>query len=1604
MAEQYIQPREFLRRVKEKRPDLDDEYILQSWDEHVKPLAGQADKEGEGTSLFGMSDEQRDHVARGGYLTDRADEMREHDEGWAGDRRADLKVGAGGLVEGIGTLLSRQLGGMDNTLRAKGQAMQDAGEREVGDEYGSDLERRKARVDSADGELAKALAWGAETFIDADLAAGMVTREIPSLAVGGVTGFGAKKLAQTGARKIGASDDAARKVGNKVGVGTAVGVESAESGALTKSETFDELTDLPPEEFIDAAKPRVRDQYEALRNGGMSEREAVEQIADELSNVAGLRAAGFTALMQALPASRSIERVITASMKREAGGLAGAAKGGAKAAGAEGATGAADEAYQTAIGNLAVQQVDETQSLAEGTGVAAAQGGTFGAGMGGPAGALEGAAGTQGATPPVENEEQAADPDEYVVDAEDGAIKKVEEADRPAVVGNPDAPRVTVEGLGERELVSDALGDRAIVRDATGRRDVVEIVPTADGPTYRRMGDDDSTDAEVNQRAAEIVAEADPSPERGGAIVPPDVWDQAQAQARAEIDAARQPVGRRARAAEQINEVRQSGPLGRSSAPTMATNLNRQIELEEAVSRARGSQPVSLSIDSDPAARQRAESDGVAGARWNASTPRAQSQTRISRTAKTPKTHVSDVSAVAETAHSRSRQRTEQVIRRSDGRPFPSLDAARRAARAQRVARTHVPESVGSEGYVLNPAGQENGVADLGRDQVEPGRQTADFPDGAQPAAASGSRQMAGESGTSAGGAQSSGRQATQRAQAAIDSPPETRQPGAPEAAPTQSREPQPGTLRDSGMVGEDGPRLPGRKLKPIRRRDGQPFKTLAAARRAATNHAARDTHEVREVNDGGYELVPLGRVRPVVAEQDMQPGATIDDQTRDTSRGVDRETDEPGTQAGDPDETRAAGGSSGDGGGVRFSRSAPEGEPEPTRNHGITRIRGKADKVIDGFLYHVVDRFKDLADFQKAAGKVPETADAMMAQENFSGRARKRLDDLDDFHVRPLLDAINRGGFTMEQVGEYLHARHAQEANRVLAERNPDRGDNSALSGMTDMEARAILAEHADNAAMQEIGERVDRMNAERLENMVNDGLMSPEQADSWRSMYSHYVPLHRDAMKGPDGEIADAPLPRRGQGFHIEGRESKVRAGSTKPVEHGLVIPHLVAQFEASAVRGEKNLVGQALLELASNHPDPNVWEIEKPYRVASRKPDGTIRYRADNRTRDNELMVKVGGKGVRISFNEKNPHAVRLVREMRNLSQRDMPKLMRYLHSVMRYLSMVNTSLNPEFVLTNFARDLQTAAYNLGDTELEKVAMQVVRDGVKHGVRGMWRNLKGHRDTEWARWADEFERAGGMVGWMDVYENIEDRANAINRELDMVGGKHVARRTGRKVMDLVSDANSAIENAVRLSAYVHARKRGISEARAANLAKNLTVNFNRRGASGQTLNTFYLFFNASVQGTARMFSAIHKSRKVRAMVGATVVAAAILDIVNRAISEEDEDGLTFYDKLPDHVRDRNLVIFYGGGETDYVTIPLPWGYNVFHVVGQTMGRAIDHHAGDGIPTYSIADEAARLAGSTMEAFNPVASSSPLLTLSPTVLDPAVTVAVAADVKLTP
>lgn len=649
------------------------------------------------------------------------------------------------------------------------------------------------------------------------------------------------------------------------------------------------------------------------------------------------------------------------------------------------------------------------------------------------------------------------------------------------------------------------------------------------------------------------------------------------------------------------------------------------------------------------------------------------------------------------------------------------------------------------------------------------------------------------------------------------------------------------------------------------------------------------------------------------------------------------------------------------------------------------------------------------------------EAEDAYRAEEMFAGRVGARLDEVQREHKEPLARAIadTLGGKTMtipdgdggqmeatgyEILEAYLYARHAPERNKQIAGINPDFPDGG--SGMTDADAATIMSTLRRDGLMadvQSLADMVDTMLRDSLEKRVQYGLMSQQDALKWRQTYQNYVPLRGIQELGDDGD-ADPARPRSGQGYNVRGPESKRALGRRSRSTD--ILANVFTIADEAVIRGEKNTVFKAFHNLVSNHPDPDLWEIN-PVRMAYgiNKQTGQVELRPVSALTaaqaDHTVRGKINGQEVRIQI-----HDTHLAEAMNKVGANHLNNIFAQAAAVAtRYLSAVNTSWNPDFMITNAFRDVQAAGILLQQHDIKGITKATILNwrrgltavmegqGITRTARGAGVALDPAERARWKQIYEEFNRAGGRVNFFKI-EDINDHKKAFAeamRDASPSAGRKLflaARGIGRYVENL----NIAVDNAVRLSAYKAARDAGWSEQQAASLAKNLTVNFNRKGRAGPALNAAYMFFNAAVQGTHVLVSSLRRSKRVRRAVVGLMVAGFMVEMLNVMLSpEDDETGELDYDKIggsresADFLKSRNIILVDPFGLTDdkYFTIPLPYGFNLFWDTGrnmaayvrggQTAGRTLGNIARTGI-----------------DAFNPIGSGSIANTIAPTLLDP--------------
>jgi len=655
-----------------------------------------------------------------------------------------------------------------------------------------------------------------------------------------------------------------------------------------------------------------------------------------------------------------------------------------------------------------------------------------------------------------------------------------------------------------------------------------------------------------------------------------------------------------------------------------------------------------------------------------------------------------------------------------------------------------------------------------------------------------------------------------------------------------------------------------------------------------------------------------------------------------------------------------------------------------------------------------------------KGIGEIADRFDAYLKETLYHGRVSKQTMDFLKRDFRPFIEKMDKMGVKVDEFEFYLQNRHAQEYNDLIAARNPGMPD--AGSGIPTDDAIAYLngLSKEEKAKYEELAKDIDKFVEGTQDMLVANGLETQERIDSWRDMFKHYVPLKRD----PNELDFVNPSFGMGKGFAIKGDFSRTATGSLKTVVD--ILNNIALQREMAIVRSEKARVGRALYGMALQAPNPEFWMPINPDAVKNKKkliaelqamgldPDtaenifqqprspsidkktGLVQYRINPNVlnAENVFPVRINGKDRFIIFNPADERAKRMVKALKNLDANQLENGLDTVAELTRLIAAMNTQFNPVFGAWNFVRDVESAAVNLTGTPIADKRMEVVAGAIP-ALKAIYRDLRGKtpKDAEAKEWIDLYERfanAGGQTGYREQFTRAKDKATLVQREMARLDRSNV-RRVAQSVADWLSDYNDAMENAVRLSAFKAGLESGLSEDRAAELAKNLTVNFNRKGSWTTNANAFYAFLNASVQGSARMAQLLFKrddNGKISLTKGGKAVIAGGMMIGAMQAALLAFAGFDA-DEPPEFLKNKNLIIPNPFGQ-GYAIIPMPLGLNVFPNVARLVTEYALTQAGAMTGKRDLPKTILSIASAVLDAFNPLGSSGLIQTLSPTLSDP--------------
>jgi len=698
-------------------------------------------------------------------------------------------------------------------------------------------------------------------------------------------------------------------------------------------------------------------------------------------------------------------------------------------------------------------------------------------------------------------------------------------------------------------------------------------------------------------------------------------------------------------------------------------------------------------------------------------------------------------------------------------------------------------------------------------------------------------------------------------------------------------------------------------------------------------------------------------------------------------------------------------------------------------------------DTSLAKFQYQIVDKQVDtrmvVKSITEQIGDIRDQHDPALQETLYHSAKSSKVQDFLKDNLRPFVEQMRKMGVEYRDFEHYLHMRHGKIRNDIVAKRNPAMPDGG--SGIFNQEIDDYFAGKdnskltpADEAKYKELAETVDKWVQETQDLLIAYGLEKPETIAAWREKLPFYVPLKRD----PDELDYVTPGSGLGQGFATRGDFSKTATGSYKTVVD--VLANIALQREAAIIRGEKAKVGRALYALAIQNPNPNFWKPVNPDAIRNKKKlkeemagfnltvaeadalfaepaspridpaTGLVEYKVNPALRNspNVFAVRVNGEDRFIFFNPGEPRAKRMAEALKNLDANQLEGYLGTVAEATRLIAAMNTQYNPVFGAWNFVRDVFGGTINLASTEIKDKKMQVLAGSIP-ALRAIFTDLRGMKESvagivsdseqkEWIALWKQFREIGGITGYSEQFSRAKDKASIVEREMARLDRGN-ARRKADAVLDWLSDYNDAMENAVRLSAFKAGLDKGMTPQRAASLAKNLTVNFNKKGQATANANALYAFFNARVQGTTRMMEVLVDKKDGKFTmtgVGKKIIAGGMLlgTVQALALLAAGFDG----DEPPDFLKDKNLILptFGIGGEKKYLIVPMPLGWNLFPNIGRELTEYVLINSGQMKGRRKITQTITNIAAQVADMFNPLGAGGAANLLTPTLADPIVNV----------
>lgn len=539
---------------------------------------------------------------------------------------------------------------------------------------------------------------------------------------------------------------------------------------------------------------------------------------------------------------------------------------------------------------------------------------------------------------------------------------------------------------------------------------------------------------------------------------------------------------------------------------------------------------------------------------------------------------------------------------------------------------------------------------------------------------------------------------------------------------------------------------------------------------------------------------------------------------------------------------------------------------------------------------------------------------------------------------------------------------------------------DYSGLTGLTSDETNfrdkaeqmVLDFEAKHEGEINDFWGAVKKVTKAPVDKQFASGLMTKEMHTKLTTMFEWYIP-----MRGFEEVVAEDVYSYIGADTGVFNPTVAMAKGHTDVSDDPLAT--MGNMMQSAILQGNRNLVKQRLLFMVRNHPidvltESRVWlELQADDTWKSSYPeltdDMTADQVADAIKEHEEKMKELAKKGKAkvassdldvdfkiLNASHQSAHAIDVMlngipyviyvngnpRVAQAINGQLKDKGTNWLENMWkaysRYYTAMKTSWDVNFVAPNMVRDI-------GHSTMITIIDKGLWQGVKYFFNGFRTivpvvmgvsDAKGMMTPKMRKYWDEFVKYGGETGYAHLNSVEEFKKKNAKRLSRMRTAKKlgaITKGTLKYIGGAFEYMNRIAESSTRFNAYVSSRERGSDIYDSIRMAKDITVNFNQKGAGmtpgvfGALANFYRLwmpFANPIIQGMYQ-FLKVGKRNKARfAMICSAHIALGyaiplLNEMLFEALGGDDEDK---YINQPDYLRRTNIMIYTGDG---YIKIPL-------------------------------------------------------------------------------